>query len=138
MHIQCLYSYHPSPRRCDVDCDRRLWARYRAASMGREMGGGSFLQPADLRGRAAVLCHRTRSIGHVQTVRHFGYYLYGKMFMVYTDHQPLCQLLTSNRLNGTEENGNEVTALAADRRIPVWSGQLVCQCLVPKRETQEE
>ena len=36
----------------------------------------------------------------VETVRHFGYYLYGKCFLAYTDHQPLCQLLTSDRLNG--------------------------------------
>ena len=33
-------------------------------------------------------------------VKHFGYYLYGKLFTVSTDHQPLCHLLTSNRLNG--------------------------------------
>ena len=35
----------------------------------------------------------------VETVMHFGYYLYGKLFTVFTDHQPLCHLLTSNRLN---------------------------------------
>ena len=26
----------------------------------------------------------------VETVRHFGYYLYGKVFTAYTDHKPLC------------------------------------------------
>ena len=36
----------------------------------------------------------------VESVKHFAYYLYGKCFKVYTDHQPLCQLLTSDRLNG--------------------------------------
>ena len=36
----------------------------------------------------------------VESVKHFAYYLYGKCFKVYTDHQPLCQLLTSNQLNG--------------------------------------
>ena len=35
----------------------------------------------------------------VDTVKHFSYYLYGKSSNVYTDHKPLCQLLTSNRLN---------------------------------------
>ena len=36
----------------------------------------------------------------VETVRHFGYYLYGKEFVAYTDHKPLCALLLSDRLNG--------------------------------------
>ena len=36
----------------------------------------------------------------VETIRHFAYYLYGKSFVSYTDHKPLCQLLTSDRLNG--------------------------------------
>ena len=36
----------------------------------------------------------------VETVRHFGYYLYGKEFVAYTDHKPLCALLISDRLNG--------------------------------------
>ena len=35
----------------------------------------------------------------VETVKHFSYYLYGKTFRVFTDHKPLCQLLTSDRLN---------------------------------------
>ena len=35
----------------------------------------------------------------VDSVKHFSYYLYGKQFNVYTDHKPLCQLLSSNRLN---------------------------------------
>ena len=35
----------------------------------------------------------------VETIKHFGYYLYGKQFL-YTDHKPLCQLMTSDRLNG--------------------------------------
>ena len=36
----------------------------------------------------------------VETVRHFGYYLYGKVFTAFTDHKPLCALLLSDRLNG--------------------------------------
>ena len=36
----------------------------------------------------------------VETIRHFGYYLYGKQFIAFTDHKPLCQLLSSDRLNG--------------------------------------
>ena len=35
----------------------------------------------------------------VESIRHFAYYLYGREFVVYTDHKPLCQLLTSDRLN---------------------------------------
>ena len=35
----------------------------------------------------------------VETVRHFGYYLYGKQFTAYTDHKHLCSLLVSDRLN---------------------------------------
>ena len=35
----------------------------------------------------------------VESVKHFAYYLYGRTFTVYTDHKPLCQLLTSDRLN---------------------------------------
>ena len=35
----------------------------------------------------------------VETVKHFSYYLYGKSFTVFTDHKPLCQLLSSDRLN---------------------------------------
>ena len=34
-----------------------------------------------------------------ETVGHFGYYLYGREFVAYTDHKPLEQLLTSPRLN---------------------------------------
>ena len=36
----------------------------------------------------------------VETIRHFGYYLYGKSFIAFTDHKPLCQLMTLDRLNG--------------------------------------
>ena len=36
----------------------------------------------------------------VETVRHFGYYLYGKQFTAITDHKPLCSLMSSDRLNG--------------------------------------
>jgi len=33
------------------------------------------------------------------TVAHFNYYPYGKPFTAYTDHKPLLQLLSSDRLN---------------------------------------
>ena len=36
----------------------------------------------------------------VETIMHFGYYLYSKLVTVFTDHQPLCHLLTSEKLNG--------------------------------------
>ena len=35
----------------------------------------------------------------IETVRHFSYHLYGRAFVAYTDHRPLEQLLSSNRLN---------------------------------------
>ena len=35
----------------------------------------------------------------VESVRHFNYYLYGKTFVIYTDHKPLIQLLSSEHLN---------------------------------------
>jgi len=35
----------------------------------------------------------------VVTLGHFAYYLYGREFVVFTDHKPLCHLLTSERLN---------------------------------------
>jgi len=35
----------------------------------------------------------------VSSVEHFGYYLYGKTFQVFTDHKPLLQLTTSEKLN---------------------------------------
>ena len=34
-----------------------------------------------------------------ETLAHFAYYLYGRDFVVFTDHMPLCHLLTSDRLN---------------------------------------
>ena len=36
----------------------------------------------------------------VETIKHFRYYLYGKEFLAFTDHKPLCQLLSSDCLNG--------------------------------------
>ena len=35
----------------------------------------------------------------VETVSHFGHYLYGKTFKAFTDHKPLEQLVSSTRLN---------------------------------------
>ena len=35
----------------------------------------------------------------IDTIKHFSYYLYGKHFTVFTDHKPLCQLMSSDRLN---------------------------------------
>ena len=32
----------------------------------------------------------------VETIKHFGYYLYGKCFTAFTDHKPLCQLMMSD------------------------------------------
>ena len=33
------------------------------------------------------------------TVEHFNYYLYDRVFQIYTDHKPLVQLMTSDKLN---------------------------------------
>ena len=35
----------------------------------------------------------------VSTINHFAYYLYGRSFQAFTDHKPLVQLTTSDRLN---------------------------------------
>ena len=35
----------------------------------------------------------------VSTIAHFAYYLYGRQFTAFTDHKPLVQLTTSDRLN---------------------------------------
>jgi len=35
----------------------------------------------------------------VAKVQHFGYYLYGRSFVAHTDHKPLLQLTTSDKLN---------------------------------------
>ena len=35
----------------------------------------------------------------VCTIKHFAYYLYGRIFTAYTDHKPLEQLMSSDRLN---------------------------------------
>ena len=35
----------------------------------------------------------------VEAVRHFSHYLYGRKFVVFTNHKPLCALLTSDHLN---------------------------------------
>jgi len=35
----------------------------------------------------------------VETIAHFSYYLYGKQFIAFTDHKPLLQLTTSEKLN---------------------------------------
>ena len=41
-----------------------------------------------------------KELAVVETIMHFSHYLYGKMFSVYTDHKPLCHLMTSTKVNG--------------------------------------
>ena len=60
-----------------------------AAFYSRQMRG------AELRYSATEL----EALALVESIRHFSYYLYGREFITYTDHKPLCQLLTSDRLN---------------------------------------
>jgi len=63
------------------------------------MGIRSFLFQAD-QPRTSILWTELEALALVETVRHFGYYLYGKEFVAYTDHKPLCALLLFDRLNG--------------------------------------
>ena len=42
---------------------------------------------------------KLEALAVVATVDHFNYYLYGKPFVIFTDHRPLEHLLTSDRLN---------------------------------------
>ena len=53
------------------------------------------LQGAEQRYSATEL----EALAVVATVDHFNYYLYGRQFCVFTDHRPLEQLLSSDRLN---------------------------------------
>jgi len=41
----------------------------------------------------------TEALAVVESVSHFSYYLYGHSFVVFTDHKPLLQLLSSDKLN---------------------------------------
>ena len=61
------------------------------------MGSGSLLLQADSR---AVTVMELEALALVEAIRHFSYYLYGRAFVAYTDHRPLCYLLSSDRLNG--------------------------------------
>ena len=45
------------------------------------------------------LATELEALALVATIDHFAYYLYGRNFVAYTNHKPLCQLLTSDRLN---------------------------------------
>ena len=45
-------------------------------------------------------CYEGESLAVVWIVTHFRHYLYGKPFILVTDHQPLEWLLTSNKLRG--------------------------------------
>ena len=40
-----------------------------------------------------------KALAVVEAVRHFSHYLYGRKFLVFTDHKPLSALLTSDHLN---------------------------------------
>ena len=53
------------------------------------------LQGAEQRYSATEL----EALALVSTINHFAYYLYGRAFQAFTDHKPLVQLTTSDRLN---------------------------------------
>ena len=40
------------------------------------------------------------ALAAVEAVKHFSPYLYGRKFVIFTDHKPLCYLLSSDQLNG--------------------------------------
>ena len=42
---------------------------------------------------------KLEALALVEPIKHFSYYFYGRSFTVYTDHKPLCQILSSDRLN---------------------------------------
>jgi len=46
------------------------------------------------------LASELEALAVVEAVKHFSPYLYGRPFTVFTDHKPLCHLLTSYHLNG--------------------------------------
>ena len=46
------------------------------------------------------LATKLEALTLVETIKHFGYYLWGKCFTAFTDHKPLCQLMISDQLNG--------------------------------------
>ena len=50
-------------------------------------------------GRTPDSATELEALALVETISHFGYYLYGRQFTAFTDHRPLEQLTTSSRLN---------------------------------------
>ena len=62
-------------------------------------GGGIFLQ-ANEGPERRYSATKLKALALVETVCHFAYYLYGREFVAYTDHKPLCALMSSDRLNG--------------------------------------
>ena len=78
---------------------------------GRGIGGVLQVLRDDLWQPAAYYSRQLRGAEHrysttelealalVETIQHFGYYLYGRPFTAFTDHKPLEQLMTSTRLN---------------------------------------
>ena len=91
-----MYTLHSSPRRIVTDASGlgiggvlQMWRDDQWAFYSRQTRG------AEQRYSATEL----EALALVDTVKHFSYYLYGNHFRVFTDHKPLCQLLTSDRLN---------------------------------------
>ena len=59
----------------------------------------------------------------VEMLEHFFYYLYGKEFVVYTNHRALCSLLSSDRLSSRlKTDGNEIATLYGDDRLQAGGG----------------
>ena len=100
-----MYLNNTPPGRCD-ECGNRTDA------LGQVIGGVLQVRRGDNWEAAAFFSRQTwgaeqrysatelEALALVKTIRHFGYYLYGKCFTAYTDHKPLCQLMSSDRLNG--------------------------------------
>ena len=60
------------------------------------MGNSGIFFLADERHCSAT---ELEALALVEAVKHFGYYLYDRQFIAFTDHKPLCSLLVSHRLN---------------------------------------
>ena len=64
------------------------------------MGAEQWYSATELGAEQQYSATELEALAMVESIKHFGYYLYGESFTVFTDHKPLGQLLSSERLNG--------------------------------------
>ena len=80
-------------------CFRSGYRRCATGTQGRQEAAAFYscqTRGAEQRYSAAEL----EALALFETIRHYEYYLYDNTFCAFTDHKSLCQLLTSDRLNG--------------------------------------